>query len=82
MVNSRFCVREVPAEASLVKRNAIYYWKVNVNNYDIFDKLVEKVDNILPIMSYSELYSKEIGISLQTTRLKVKMILLLLESIR
>ena len=35
MVNSRFCVREVPAEASLVKRNAIYYWKVNVNNYDI-----------------------------------------------
>ena len=75
MVNSRFCVREVPAQATLVKRDARYYWKVNVNNYDIFDKLVEKVDNILPIMSYSELYSKEIGISLQTTRLKVKMIL-------
>ena len=75
MVNSRFCVREVPAEASLVKRDARYYWKVDVKNYDIFDKLVEKVDNILPIMSYSELYSKEIGISLQTTTLKVKMIL-------
>ena len=75
MVNSRFCVREVPAEATLVKRNAIYYWKVNVKNYDIFDKLVEKVNNILPIMTFSELYESEIGISLKTTQLKVKMIL-------
>lgn len=75
MVNSRFCVRNVKVLATLVKRDSLYYWKVSVNNYDIFDKLVEKVSNIMPIINCSEVYEKDCGISLTTEKIKVKMIL-------
>jgi hypothetical protein len=75
MVNNRFCVREVKTMVTLVKRCDKYYWEIKVNNYDIFDKLEEKVNNIMPIMSFSDIYEKDIGISLTTTKLKVKMIL-------
>ena len=75
MVNSRFCVRDVKTEATLTKHDSRYYWKLNVNNYDIFDKLVEKVSNIMPIINCSEVYEKDYGIALTTEKMKVKMIL-------
>ena len=75
MINSRFCVRDVKTEATLTKHDSRYYWKLNVNNYDIFDKLVEKVSNIMPIINCSEVYEKDFGIALTTEKMKVKMIL-------
>ena len=74
-LNNRFCVREVKTGVTLIKEKEKYYWKIKINNYDIFDKLEEKVNNILPILSYCDLYEKEIGISLTTEKNKVKMIL-------
>jgi len=75
VINNRFCVREVKTGVTLIKEKEKYYWKININNYDIFDKLEEKVNNILPILSYSDLYEKEIGLSLTTNKTKVRMIL-------
>ena len=67
-------MREIKALATLVVKNDKYYWKVILKNYDIFDKLEEKVNNILPILQYSNLYENIIGISLTTNKTKVNMI--------
>ena len=41
----------------------------------LFDKLAEKVANIMPIIQYSELYEDTVGISLTIEKTKVKLIL-------
>ena len=74
-INNRFCVREIKALATLQARNNNYYWSVLIKNYDVFDKLAEKVANIMPIIQYSELYEDTVGISLTIEKTKVKLIL-------
>ena len=74
-INNRFCVREIKALATLEARNNTFYWRILIKNYDVFDKLEEKVANIMPIIQYGELYEDTIGISLKTEKMKVKIIL-------
>ncbi len=75
ITNNQFCVREIKAFVTLVLKNGNYYWNVFVNNYDIFDKLEEKVNNILPILQYSNVYESAVGISLTIDKQKVNMII-------
>jgi len=74
ITNKRFCVREIKAFVTLKLKNGRYYWSVIVNNVDIYDKLEEKVNNILPILQYSNVYENNVGISLTIDKLKAKMI--------
>ena len=74
-INNRFCVREIKALATLEARNNTFYWSILIKNYDVFDKLEEKVANIMPIIQYGELYEDTVGISLKTEKMKVKIIL-------
>ena len=74
ITNKRFCVREIKAFVTLKLKNGRYYWSVIVSNVDIYDRLEDKVNNILPILQYSNVYENNVGISLTIDKLKAKMI--------
>lgn len=72
---NRFCLRKINTKATLVEKDGKYYWKIFVKNYDIFDKLVEKVSNIKPILLYSDVYVKDTGISLNIENIRTKVVM-------
>jgi len=74
ITNNQFCVREIKAFVTLKIENDRYYWSVIVRNYDIYDKLEDKVNNILPILQYGDIYENNVGISLTIDKIKAKMI--------
>tara|TARA_Y100000389_G_C17421410_1_gene496948 strand:+ start:767 stop:1360 length:594 start_codon:yes stop_codon:yes gene_type:complete len=75
IINNRFCIRDIKTSVTLVKNSDKYFWKIMVKNYDIFDKLVEKVSNIKAINLYADIYEKDTGISLNAEKNKIKVII-------